>query len=88
MTDRVVNSIHWSGRARASVDILKGETLKLIDMLPGTGSDQMQRKVLMSLSVNEAIIPFAWDFNQSFFTSSSIYLFCKVFIVLVSFLLC
>lgn len=66
MTDRVVNSIHWSGRAGASVDILKGEMLKLIDMLPGTGSDQMQRKVLMSLSVNEAIIPFAWDFNQSF----------------------
>lgn len=40
----------WQG---PSVDILKGEMFKLIDMLPGTGSDQMQRKVLMSSFVSE-----------------------------------
>lgn len=55
MTDEVVYSVHWSGRGGGgtSVDILKGEMFKLIDMLPGKGSDQMQRKVLKSSIISE-----------------------------------
>lgn len=53
MTDEVVYSVHWSGRGGTSVDILKGEMFKLIDMLPGMVSDQMQRKVLKSSFISE-----------------------------------